>query len=102
MQIIVVEGGLIGIGFWVDVICDDSLVGVVCVFFLVVEFVGIDYVVLGLDYDGIIIVLFDGVELLVLIYELLCLGLMFDEVVSIMGENVICFFLVNLLQEMDE
>lgn len=102
MQTIAAEGGLIGIGFWADVTCDDSPAGVARALLAAVELVGIDHVALGSDYDGTITASFDGAELSVLTHELLRLGLTPDEVASIMGENAIRFFLANLPQETNE
>lgn len=74
MKEIVVEGGFIGIGYWDVVVCDIFLVGIVKFIVYGIGFVGVDYIVLGLDYDGFIIVSFDILELSVLIEEFLKVG----------------------------
>ncbi len=96
MREIAAAGGLIGIGFWADVTCDDSPAGVARAITAAVQLVGIDHVALGSDYDGAITASFDGAELAVLTHELLRQGFSRDEVALIMGENAIRFFLANL------
>jgi len=102
MQAIAAQGGLIGIGFWADVTCDDSPAGIARALLAAVNLVGIDHVALGSDYDGTITTSFDGAELSVLTHELLRLGLTRDEVTAIMGENAIRFFTANLPRETGE
>lgn len=96
MQAIAVGGGLIGIGFWEDVTCDDSPAGVAAAIAAAIELVGIDHVALGSDYDGTITATFDASEYAVLTDRLLAAGLSADEVRQVMGENTIRFFLENL------
>jgi microsomal dipeptidase-like Zn-dependent dipeptidase len=76
MRAIAAEGGLIGIGFWEDVTCDDSPSGVA----------------LGSDYDGTITTTFDASEYAVLTDRLLAAGLSEDDVRQVMGGNAIRFF----------
>ena len=96
MREIAEAGGLIGIGFWADVTCDDSPAGVARAIVAAVNLVGVDHVALGSDYDGTITASFDGAELSVLTHELLRLGVSPEAIAQIMGENAIRFFLANL------
>jgi microsomal dipeptidase-like Zn-dependent dipeptidase len=96
MQAIAAGGGLIGIGFWEDVTCDDSPAGVAAAILAAIELVGIDHVALGSDYDGTITTTFDASEYAVLTDRLLAAGLGEDEIRQVMGENTIRFFLENL------
>jgi len=96
MREIAEAGGLIGIGFWADVTCDDSPAGLARAIVAAVNLVGVDHVALGSDYDGTITASFDGAELSVLTHELLRLGVSPEAVAQIMGENAIRFFLANL------
>lgn len=76
MQMIVVFGGVIGMGYWVDVICDVLIfVNVVKMIVNVVVIVGEDYVLLGFDFDGFVEIGFDISELVVLMLVLLDVGL---------------------------
>lgn len=99
MQAIAAEGGLIGIGFWEDVTCDDSPEGVAAAILAAIDLVGIDHVALGSDYDGTITTTFDASEYAVLTDRLLAAGLDVDQVRQVMGENTIRFFLENLPQD---
>lgn len=98
MQRIAAGGGLIGIGFWADVTCDDSPEGVAATLLAAIELVGIDHVALGSDYDGTVTTTFDASEYAVLTDRLLAAGLSADEVGQVMGGNTIRFFLENLPQ----
>lgn len=99
MRRIADEGGLIGIGFWSDVTCDDSPEGVARTILAAVDVVGIDHVALGSDYDGTITASFDASELSVLTDRLLDLGMSDAHVRQVMGENTIRFFLENLPED---
>ncbi|RKQ96471.1 dipeptidase [Maricaulis maris] len=96
MQRIAAGGGLIGIGFWADVTCDDSPEGVAATLLAAIELVGIDHVALGSDYDGTVTTTFDASEYAVLTDRLLDAGLSESEIRQVMGENTIRFFLENL------
>ncbi|MFY0638505.1 dipeptidase [Maricaulis maris] len=99
MQRIAAGGGLIGIGFWADVTCDDSPEGVAATLLAAIDLVGIDHVALGSDYDGTVTTTFDASEYAVLTDRLLAAGLGEGEVRQVMGENMIRFFLENLPAE---
>jgi microsomal dipeptidase-like Zn-dependent dipeptidase len=96
MQAIAAEGGLIGIGFWEDVTCDDSPAGVADTILAAIDLVGIDHVALGSDYDGTVTTTFDASEYAVLTDRLLAAGLSEAEVRQVMGENAVRFFLAEL------
>ncbi|BDX00911.1 dipeptidase [Maricaulis maris] len=96
MQRIAAGGGLIGIGFWADVTCDDSPEGVAATLLAAIDLVGIDHVALGSDYDGTVTTTFDASEYAVLTDRLLAAGLSESEIRQVMGENTIRFFLENL------
>lgn len=90
------RGGLIGIGFWADVTCDDSPEGVAETIAVAVELFGVEQIALGSDYDGTITATFDASELAVLTDRLLRLGMSEADIRLVMGENAIRFFLENL------
>jgi microsomal dipeptidase-like Zn-dependent dipeptidase len=92
MRAIAAEGGLIGIGFWEDVTCDDSPSGVADTIIAAIDLVGLDHVALGSDYDGTITTTFDASEYAVLTDRLLAAGLSEDDVRQVMGGNAIRFF----------
>lgn len=82
-------GGVIGIGYWADVTCDDSPDGVARVIMAAIETLGVAHVSLGSDYDGSVTVGFDTSELAALTDALLRAGATEDEIRAVMGENLI-------------
>jgi len=82
-------GGVIGIGYWADVTCDDSPDGVARVIMAAIEALGVAHVSLGSDYDGSVTVGFDTSELAALTDALLRAGATEDEIRAVMGENMI-------------
>ena len=89
-------GGLIGIGFWADVTCDDSPAGIARVMVYAAERFGVEHIALGSDYDGTVTTTFDASEMAVLTEALLAQGMSESDVRLVMGENTISFFLENL------
>ncbi|MEX3014362.1 dipeptidase [Gymnodinialimonas hymeniacidonis] len=81
-------GGVIGIGYWADVTCDDSPEGVARVIMAAIDVLGVDHVSLGSDYDGSVTVGFDTSELAALTDALLRAGATEDEVRAVMGGNL--------------
>lgn len=89
MQKIVATGGVIGIGYWADVTCDDTPKGVAKVIRAAVDLVGQDHVSLGSDFDGAVKTGFDAAELPALTHALLEQGLSEEQIKKIMGQNLI-------------
>lgn len=96
---IAARGGLIGIGFWADVTCDDSPAGIARVIAYAAEQFGVEAIALGSDYDGSITATFDASELAALTDALLDGGMSQADIRAVMGENQIRFFLENLPAE---
>lgn len=90
------RGGVIGIGFWADVTCDDSPEGVAATILSAIDLLGVEHVALGSDYDGTVTTTFDASEYAVLTDRLLAAGLSEGDIRAVMGENTIRFFLENL------
>ena len=90
------RGGVIGIGFWADVTCDDTPEGVAATILAAIDLLGVEHVALGSDYDGTITATFDASEYAVLTDRLLAAGLSEADIRAVMGENTIRFFLENL------
>jgi membrane dipeptidase len=90
------RGGLIGIGFWADVTCDDSPEGVAAAIMAAADLLGVEHVALGSDYDGTITASFDASELAVITDRLLVAGMPETDIRRVMGENTIAFFVANL------
>jgi membrane dipeptidase len=96
---IAARGGLIGIGFWADVTCDDSPAGIARVIAHAADTFGVEAVALGSDYDGSITATFDASELAALTDALLAGGMSEADIRAVMGENQIRFFLEHLPAE---
>lgn len=96
MSEVAARGGVIGIGFWEDVTCDDSPAGVAVTIMAAIDLLGLEHVALGSDYDGGITATFDASEYAVLTDRLLAAGLSEADIRAVMGENTIRFFMENL------
>ncbi|MBF9045208.1 peptidase M19 [Rhodobacterales bacterium HKCCE4037] len=82
-------GGVIGIGYWADVTCDDSPDGVARVIMAAIEALGVEHVSLGSDYDGSVAVGFDTSELAALTDALLRAGATEEQIRAVMGGNML-------------
>ncbi|MCU9849825.1 membrane dipeptidase [Defluviimonas sp. WL0024] len=91
MQAIAAKGGLIGIGFWKDVTCDDSPAGIAATIVAAIRLVGEDHVALGSDWDGSVGVAFDVSELAALTGALIDAGLSEPVIAKVMGGNMLRF-----------
>jgi microsomal dipeptidase-like Zn-dependent dipeptidase len=96
---IAARGGLIGIGFWADVTCDDTPAGIARVIAYAADQFGVGAIALGSDYDGSITARFDASEMAALTHALLETGMSDADIRAVMGENQIRFFLENLPAE---
>ena len=90
------RGGLIGIGFWDDVVGGLSVEHIVRSIQYAVNIAGIDHVGLGSDFDGLTHIPFDASQIVVLTDALLESGFNREEVAKIMGGNQVRFLLENL------
>lgn len=98
MKRIAEAGGLVGIGYWEGAACGTSPAEVVKSIRYAVDFLGIDHVALGSDYDGAVPVAFDTSELAVLTAGMRAVGFTDEEISKVMGGNAIRFFRENLPQ----
>lgn len=89
MREIAAAGGVIGIGYWADVTCDDSPAGIARVIVAAIAALGEDHVSLGSDFDGSVATALDTSELAALTHELLAQGLSEDQIRKVMGGNML-------------
>ncbi|MDA5556226.1 dipeptidase [Shimia sp. MMG029] len=82
-------GGVVGIGYWSDVTCDDSPAGVAKTVKAAVDLLGENHVSLGSDYDGSVATAFDTSELAALTHALIEAGLTERQIRKVMGENML-------------
>lgn len=91
MREIAAKGGLIGIGYWADVTCDDTPSGIAGAIVAAIGVVGEDHVALGSDFDGAVRTTFDASELAALTQALIDRGLSEAAIAKVMGGNMVRF-----------
>ncbi|SDL28598.1 dipeptidase [Paracoccus chinensis] len=83
------SGGIIGIGFWPDVTCNDSPAGIAASIAAATALVGEDHVALGSDWDGSVGMPFDAAGLPALTQALMDEGLNEAQIAKVMGGNMV-------------
>lgn len=89
MKAIAETGGVIAIGYWADVTCDESPAGVASVIRQAIAVLGEDHVSLGSDFDGSVRTGFDTSELAALTHALINEGVSEGQTRKVMGENML-------------
>ncbi len=89
MKRIAETGGVIGMGYWQDVTCDDSPAGIAASIKAAIALVGEDAVSLGSDFDGSVEMALDTSELAAITQALLDAGLSEAQIRKVMGENML-------------
>jgi microsomal dipeptidase-like Zn-dependent dipeptidase len=84
-------GGVIGIGFWSEVTCDDTPTGIAASIVAAIGVVGEDHVSLGSDFDGAVATRFDVSELAAITQALINRGLSEPVIAKVMGGNMVRF-----------
>ena len=90
------NGGVIGIGYWLDAVCGTDVNAIVRAIKHTVEVTGVDHVALGSDFDGAVTTPFDTAELARITDALLAEGFSEGDIHKIMGGNVLRFMQENL------
>ncbi len=91
MREITRRGGVIGIGFWDEVTCDDTPAGIAASIVAAINLVGEDHVSLGSDFDGAVKTTFDVSELPAITQALIDKGLDEPVIAKVMGGNMVRF-----------
>lgn len=91
MREIASRGGVIGIGFWEEVTCDDTPTGIAASIVAAVTLVGADHVSLGSDFDGAVKTTFDVSELAAITQALIDAGLDEPTIAKVMGGTMMRF-----------
>lgn len=90
MRRVAATGGVIGMGYWADVVCGPITPdGIAAMILTAIETVGEDHVSLGSDFDGSVETAFDTSELPALTHALLQQGLSEAQIAKVMGGNMI-------------
>ena len=85
---IAAKGGVIGIGYWADVVCGHTPADIAGSLVAAVDLVGEDYVSLGSDFDGSVDAPFDASHLSALTQALMDAGLSEAQIAKVMGGNM--------------
>lgn len=96
MKKIADNGGVVGIGFWDEAVCDSTPSGIVKAIRAAIDTLGQDHVSLGSDFDGSIQAQFDSAQLAVLTHEMLQQDFTETEIRKVMGENMLRLMQVSL------
>ncbi|MFQ5634530.1 MAG: dipeptidase [Gammaproteobacteria bacterium] len=83
------NGGVIGVGFFRNVLCGDDLASIVRAMNHIRDLAGIEHVAIGSDYDGAVTVVFDAGGLPLLTDALISDGYTEDEIRMVMGGNTL-------------
>ncbi len=89
MQAIVAKGGVIGIGFWDEAVCDPTPAGIAKSIVAAVALLGEDHVSLGSDFDGAVTTDLDSSELAAITQALLDTGMSEAVIAKVMGTNML-------------
>lgn len=92
MKRVAAAGGLIGMGYWKSAICDPAPEGVVRAIRYAIDYLGVDHVALGSDYDGAVPVAFDTSQLAVLTGAMRDADFTEEEIEKVMGGNALHLF----------
>ncbi|MGZ3216348.1 dipeptidase [Paracoccus sp. T5] len=84
-------GGLIGIGYWSDVVCGDTPADIAAAIAAAIEVAGEDHVSLGSDWDGSVDSPIDAAHLPALTQALLDQGLSEAQIAKVMGGNMMAY-----------
>lgn len=93
---IAAAGGMIGIGFWSDVVCGRTPDDVAQAIVAAIALVGDDHVSLGSDWDGSVDTPFDAAHLAALTQALMDRGLSEDRIAKVMGGNMMAYLMETL------
>ena len=90
------KGGLIGIGYWADVVCGKTPTAIAETIKAAIALVGENHVSLGSDYDGSVDAPFDTAHLAALTQALLDQGLTETQIAKVMGGNMMRYLAETL------
>ncbi|TRW95236.1 peptidase M19 [Paracoccus sp. M683] len=96
MRAIAAKGGLVGIGYWQDVVCGRSPADIAGSISAAIALLGEDHVALGSDYDGSVDAPFDTAGLAALTQALLDRDLTEDQIAKVMGGNMMRYLAETL------
>jgi membrane dipeptidase len=96
IQSVAATGGVVGIGFWKEALCEANAESIALAIRYVTNLVGIEHVAFGSDFDGGTTVPFDATGMIDLTEALLNQGFTKSEIRKISGENTLRVLLETL------
>lgn len=96
LQGIARKGGIVGIGYWPDVVCGNRPADVADSIRAAIALLGENAVALGSDYDGSVGVPFDAAHLDALTQALMDAGLTDQQIAKVMGGNMMRYLSEHL------
>lgn len=93
---ITATGGVIGIGFWPEAICDISPAGIAKAIRYTVGVVGVEHVALGSDFSGAVTTAIHAGQLEQITQALVDAGFTHEDIRLIMGENTVRVLMATL------
>ncbi|MDH5758457.1 MAG: membrane dipeptidase [Gemmatimonadota bacterium] len=89
LRAIAATGGVMGVGLWATALCGETPADWARAVRHAVEVMGVDHVALGSDWDGAVRAIVDAAGTAHLVQALLDEGFAADDIVKIMGGNVV-------------
>ena len=96
MQLIAQHGGLIGVGFWSEAACEESVAAIVASMRYGIDLVGVEHVALGSDWDGSVNTPIDAADAARLTHAMRTANFSDDEIRAVMGGNMLRFLQMHL------
>lgn len=96
MQRIADAGGLIGVGFWEEAVCGESVDAIVGAIRYGIDTFGVDHIALGSDWDGSVHTPIDAAMVAHLTQGMLSAGFTETEISAVMGGNMLRFLQAHL------
>jgi len=96
MEMITAAGGLIGVGFWADVTCDEDIHAITGAIRYGIDRFGLEHIALGSDWDGSVTTPIDAAQLPHLTQALLDANFTEVEIRAVMGGNLLRFLSEHL------
>lgn len=96
MQLIAQHGGLIGVGFWSEAACEESVAAIVASMRYGIDLVGVAHVALGSDWDGSVNTPIDAADAARLTHAMRKANFSDDEIRAVMGGNMLRFLQMHL------
>lgn len=90
------NGGVVGIGFWVNATCGRDIKHIIRAIKYTTNLIGIDHVALGSDFDGSVATPIDASGMALITEGLIKAGYSKEEIAQIMGLNTIRVLMQNL------